>query len=109
MSHVSLTSTLISNATSTLSQQNEDLDDQLEVDMECFEAKEEEMEDLLHQQADIKEEKEALLSLIEETKKKLESQQYLARVAKRQERVAKASHPVIGKTKYANTRYTMTK
>lgn len=89
--------------------QNEDLDDQLEVDTESFEAKDEEMEDLLHQQADIKEEKEALLSLIQETKKKLESKQYLARVAKRQERVAKASHTATTKTKYANVRYTMTK
>jgi DNA-binding MarR family transcriptional regulator len=47
------------------------------------------------------------MSLIEDTKKKLEQKKYLERVAKRQERVLKASYTATGQTKYANVRYTM--
>jgi len=86
-----------------------DLDDQLAVDEESLEAKSDEIADLLSQNQDISEEKEALKALIEETKKKLIAKKYLERVAKRQERVVKASHQPAPKSKYANVRYTMAK
>jgi chromosome segregation ATPase len=92
-----------------LQDENQDLDDQLEVDEESLSAKSDEIADLLSRNQDITEEKESLKALIAETQKKLAAKKYLERVAKRQERVVKASYQPAPETKYSNVRYTMAK
>mmetsp|Transcript_28657 Transcript_28657/g.48423 ORF Transcript_28657/g.48423 Transcript_28657/m.48423 type:complete len:440 (-) Transcript_28657:169-1488(-) len=100
----------VKHSVTDLNEQDEDLDDQLELDKDSLEAKGEEIVAFLHKNEDIEDEKLALTRLIAETKEKLAVKRWGLGVAKRQERVSKASHGLDkGPTKYYNVRSTMYK
>jgi len=107
--HLASKAEQLRNQVADLEEQDEDLEDQLAIDKESLDTKSQDIADLIQKNDRIKAEKEALAELMEATQRKLVEKKRRHDVAKRQERVCKASHEKKPPNKYSDVRYTMYK